>query len=130
VNISGIMGQPTGAKTRIARYTLTDAAKPFAQEKEVTSFSLDGAQKQTDLCWGNKTLDKIVKWEGPKKLGDYQEAGITYTYKVDNLADWAKRPDVQAAFPDVRSTLDGAGSKESKHVIKLTSQGWEAKGLD
>ena len=33
-------------------------------------------------------------------------------------------------FPVVKSILDGAGSKESKHVIKLTSQGWEAKGLD
>ena len=86
--------------------------------------------KQTDLCWGKKALDKIVKWEGPMKFGDYQEAGITYTYKVNNLADWAKKPDVQAAFPFVKSILDGAGSKESKHAIKLTSQGWEAKGLD
>ena len=47
-----------------------------------------------------------------------------------NLADWAKKPEVQAAFPVVKSILDGAGSKESKHAIKLTSQGWEAKGLD
>ncbi len=60
----------------------------------------------------------------------YQEAGITYTYQVNSLADWAKKPDVQAAFPFVKSVPDGAGSKESKHAIKLTSQGWEAKGLD
>ncbi len=26
--------------------------------------------------------------------------------------------------------IDGVSSKESKHAIKLTSQGWEAKGLD
>ena len=82
------------------------------------------------MCWGKKALDKIVKWEGPMKFGDYQEAGITYTYKVNNVADWAKKPEVQAAFPVVKSILDGAGSKESKHAIKLTSQGWEAKGLD
>lgn len=79
---------------------------------------------------GKKALDKIVKWEGPMKFGDYQEAGITYNYKVNNLADWAKKPEVQAAFPFVKSVLDGAGSKESKHAIKLTSQAWEAKGLD
>lgn len=59
-----------------------------------------------------------------------KEAGITYTYKVNNLADWAKKPEVHAAFPVVKSILDGVGSKESKHAIKLTSQGWEAKGLD
>ncbi len=42
----------------------------------------------------------------------------------------AKKPEVQAAFPVVKSILDGVGSKESKHAVKLTSQGWEAKGLD
>ncbi|HBN8600976.1 TPA: hypothetical protein L3730_005862 [Pseudomonas aeruginosa] len=64
------------------------------------------------------------------KFGDYQEAGITCTYNVNNLADWAKKPEVQAALPVVKSIIDGAGSKESKHAVKLTSQGWEAKGLD
>jgi hypothetical protein len=132
VDIMGIMGKPTGAKAKIKRYTLADAAKPFVQEKEVSSIGLNGktAEKQPDLCWGKKALDKIVKWEGPMKFGDYQEAGITYTYKVSNLADWAKKPEVQAAFPVVKSVIDGAGSKESRHGVKLTSQGWEAKGLD
>lgn len=133
VDIMGFMdNKPTGRKAKVKRYTLTDAAKPFAQEKNVDSTGLNGKTtvKQTDLCWGKKALDKIVKWEGPMKFGDYQEAGITYTYKVNNLADWAKKPDVQAAFPFVKSVLDSAGSKESKHAVKLTSQGWEAKGLD
>jgi hypothetical protein len=97
---------------------------------EVIRLNGKTTEKQTDLCWGKKALDKIVKWEGPMKFGDYQEAGITYTYKVNNLADWAKKPEVQAAFPVVKSILDGVGSKESKHAVKLTSQGWEAKGLD
>lgn len=132
VDIMGIMGKPTGAKAKIKRYTLTDAAKPFAQEKDVDFIGPNGKAtvKQTDLCWGKKALDKIVKWEGPMKFGDYQEANITYTYKITNLADWARKAEVQAAFPFVKSILDGAGSKEAKHVVKLTSQGWEAQGLD
>lgn len=114
------------------RCSLTDAAKPFVREKEATSWGLNGSQKviQTDLCWGQKALDKVVKWEGPMKFGDYQEAVITYTYKVNNAAEWTKKPEVQAAFPVVKSILDGASNKESKHAVKLTSQGWEAKGLD
>ena len=60
----------------------------------------------------------------------YTASRVTTTYKVNNLANWAKKPEVQAAFPVVKSILDGAGSKESKHAIKFTSQGWEAKGLD
>ncbi len=114
------------------RCSLTDAAKPFVREREATIWGLNGSQKvtQTDLCWGQKGLDKVVKWEGPMKFGDYQKAGITYTYKVNNLAEWAKKSDVQVAFPVVKSILDGVGNKESKHTVKLTSQGWEAKGLD
>ena len=125
-------GKPNGTKFQVKRYTLTDAAKPFAHEKDVDSIGLNGRTtvKQTDLCWGKKALDKIVKWEGPMKFGDYQEAGITYIYKINTPADWAKKPEVQAAFPYVKNILDGAGTKESKHAVKLTSQGWEAKGLD
>ncbi len=114
------------------RCALTPAAQPFIREKEVTSWGLNGSQKviQTDLCWGQKALAKIVKWEGPMKLGDYQEAGVTYTYKVNSAADWASKPELQAAFPAVKSILDGVGTKEGKHAVMLTSQGWEAKGLD
>lgn len=127
-----IMGKPNGAKAKIKRYTLTDAAMPFAQERVVSSKNLDDDtdERKTALCWGKKVLDKIVKWESTMKFGDYQEAGITYTYRVNNLADWAKTPNVQTAFPVLKSILDGVGSKESKHTIKQTSQGWEAKGLD
>ncbi|MCL2636040.1 MAG: hypothetical protein FWD50_05360 [Betaproteobacteria bacterium] len=128
----GLVKSEDVAKAKIKRYTLTDAAKPFVQEKEVDSFGLSGntKTKQTDLCWGKKALDKVVKWEGPMKFGDYQEAGVTYTYKINSLADWAKSPEVQAAFPSVKSILDGAGKREEEHAVKLTSQGWEAKGLD
>ena len=132
VDVMGIMGKPTGTKAKVKRYTLTNAAKPFAQEREVSAIGLNGrtTEKQTDLCWGKKALDKVVKWEGPMKLGDYQEASVTYLYKVNNVAEWAKRPDVQASFPVVKSVLDAAGTKPAKHPIKLTSEGWEAKGLD
>lgn len=132
VDVMGIMGKPTGTKAKVKRYTLTEAAKPFAQEREVSAIGLNGrtTEKQTDLCWGKKALDKVVKWEGPMKLGDYQEASVTYLYKVNNVAEWAKRPDVQASFPVVKSVLDAAGTKPAKHPIKLTSEGWEAKGLD
>lgn len=132
VDVMGIMGKPTGTKAKVKRYTLTDAAKPFSQEREVSAIGLNGrtTEKQTDLCWGKKALDKVVKWEGPMKLGDYQEASVTYLYKVNNVAEWAKRPDVQASFPVIKSILDAAGTKPAKHPIKLTSEGWEAKGLD
>jgi hypothetical protein len=119
-------------KVTVKRYTVTEAAKPFYHEKDVTAFSLDGPKtvKQGDLCYGRKALDKVVKWEGPMKLGEYQEAGVTYLYKIDGLADWAQRPELRATFPAMAKIVDGAGKLNQTHAVKLTSVGWEAKGLD
>jgi hypothetical protein len=132
IPMTGFDGKPTGGKFKVKRYVLTDAAKPFEQIKEVESFGMNGKTKgtQTDLCWGKKALDKVVKWEGPMKFGDYQEAKVTYHYKIKELADWAKKPEFLAAFPYVGQIIEGAEKKDEKHGVKLTSVGWEANGLD
>lgn len=124
--------KPTGHKFKVKRYTITDAGKKFYREKEVDSLGFGGPKKvmQGDVCYGKKALDKVVKWEGPMKLGDYQEAGVKYTYKIDNLADWTKKPEFQVGFPYAKQIIDDAGKKETQHAVKLTSQGWEAKGLE
>ncbi|QAU23743.1 hypothetical protein EO087_06905 [Dyella sp. M7H15-1] len=124
-------GKPNGAKFKVRRYTLTDAAKPFERTQEVKRFGLDGSTKEarTDLCWGKKTLEKVVKWEGPMKLGDYQEATVTFQYKINGLADWAKKPEILAAFPYIGQITEDAGKEDQQRAVKLTSAGWEAKGL-
>lgn len=125
-------GKPTGAKFKVKRYALTVLAKPFERTKEVERNGLNGKsnETQTDLCWGKKALDKVVKWEGPMKFGDYQEANVKYRYKIDGLAEWAKKPEFLAAFPYVGQVMEDAGKKDQQHSVKLTSVGWEAKGLD
>ncbi|QBE65468.1 hypothetical protein [Pseudoduganella lutea] len=125
-------GKPNGRMFKMKRYELADAAKPYMKERDVKSIGLNGSTtvKQVDLCWGKKALDKIVKWEGPMSFGEYKEANVVYTYKIDDAAAWTRTPAVQAAFPAVKMLLDGAGSKESKHGVKLTSEGWESRGLD
>lgn len=124
--------KPTGHKFKVKRYVLTDAGKKFYQEKEVTQIGLGGAKKvmESDICYGKKVLDKVVKWEGPMKFGDYQEANVKYLYKIDGLADWAKKPEFLAAFPYVGQIIEAAGTEEQQGGVKLTSVGWEPKGLD
>jgi len=119
-------------KFTVKRYAVTDAGKTYYHEWEVDSFGSDGAKmvKLGDLCYGKKSLEKVVKWEGPIKLGDYQEAGVTYLYKIEGIADWAKRPEIQATFPSIPRMLEGAGKTLQTHGVKLTSAGWEANGLN
>ncbi|MFC5741444.1 hypothetical protein [Dyella tabacisoli] len=130
--IGFMSNQPTGQKLKVKRYTLTAEGKKFYREKEAEQIGLNGSKKimQGDLCYGKKALANIVKWEGPMKLGDYQEANVKYLYKIDDLADWAKKPEFLAGFPYVGPIIEGANSKEQSHGVKLTSEGWEAKGLN
>jgi hypothetical protein len=116
-------------KARVLRYELTEDGKKFYREKQ--TLALVGTNgKQGDLCFGQQVLDKIVKWEGPTAAGDSKQASVFYTYGIENLAEWAKTPDIQRVFPGIASTIDGAGKTVMNQALTLTNQGWQAKGLD
>jgi hypothetical protein len=116
-------------KTKVLRYELTDNGKTFYREKDRLGLA-GNKQVQGDLCYGQQALDKIVKWEGPAAVGNSKEATAFYTYKIADLAEWTKNPDIQKAFPGIASTLDGAGKTQMNLALTLTNQGWEAKGAD
>lgn len=114
---------------KVKRYSLTEAAKPFEQPKEfVRPNSIKGMR--TNLCWTNMVLDKIVKWEGPRKSGDYQEATVKYHYKLEGLTEWSKNPEVMLSFPVIDYFVKNAGKLPLQAELKLTNIGWELKGLD
>lgn len=116
-------------KVKVLRYELTEDGKKFYRAKG--TIALVGTNgTQGDLCYGQQQLDKIVKWEGPTTAGDSKEAMVFYTYKIANLAKWAKNPGIQRVFPGIVSTIDGAGKTTMNQALTLTSQGWQAKGLD
>jgi hypothetical protein len=71
-------------------------------------------QVQGDLCYGQQALDKIAKWEGPTAVGDSNEATIFYTYKIGDLAEWAKNPGIQRVFPGIVSTINRAGKIQNE----------------
>jgi hypothetical protein len=114
------------AKAKVLRYELTDEGKRFYREKDVVGL---GPNKEAlgDICFGQQTLDKVRKTEGPIKIGDTTGATIYYTYRIDNLADWASNPDIQKVFPGIVGTLNGAGKTTVNQALVLTAQGWVAK---
>jgi len=114
-----------GKMRKVRRFTYSDKAKPYVQQKK----DRQGGTYEA-LCWSKLGLDKIVKWEGPMALGDYKVAAVTYTYKLVDMAEWAKRPEVQAVVPNIKKNLEGAGSKEITTRVGLSSLGWEADDLD
>jgi hypothetical protein len=113
-------------KAKVLRYELTDDGKKFYQEKEVPGL-IGQKESRGDICFGQQALDTVIKTEGPITIGDRKEMTLYYTYKIENLADWAKSPDVQSTFPGIGSTINGAGKTTLNQNLILTDHGWEAK---
>ncbi len=118
-----LSGRP--AKAKVLRYELTDEGKKFYREKDVVGL---GPNKEAlgDICFGQQTLDKVSKTEGPNKIGDTTGATIYYTYRIEHLADWANNPEIQKVFPGIVPTINGAGKTTLNQNLTLTDQGWKA----
>jgi hypothetical protein len=113
----GILGP--GAPRRVKRYQPTEAGKKYLQQTP-------GIFGQTaGFCYGEKTVDSIVKWTEPVTMGAGSQSEVSYTYKIANLAPWAERPDVQREFGDVRTTVNGISKSNEIAGLQLTNQGWE-----
>ena len=123
MEVDQLMGsRPTGRKHKVWRYELTDEGKKAVRDSSYGSGLVD-------LCYANKRLDKIVKWDAVESFGGATATNVTYLYKLEGMQDWAGKPEIQAAFPHVKTLIAEAGKKEERHGVKLTSIGWEALGL-
>jgi hypothetical protein len=106
----------------VKRYDLTEEGKKSVRQ-------IPGAFGQTSgFCYGQKTVDSIVKWTEPVTAGPSSQAEVVYTYKILNLASWAERSDVQGGFPDIRSVISGASKTDQTVGLELTDKGWEVPG--
>lgn len=119
--VTFVDGKPGGPKVKVRRYVMTDAAKPYLRAD---------AGRKPRLCWGHKSLDKVIRWADPAKAGDHEESAVIYTYTLSNVAGWARKPQVKEAFPILGRTVDGEHTQKEKLYVKLTPQGWEGIGLN
>ena len=103
----------------VKRYALTAEGQKYFRQIPGTLGQPRG------FCFGQMTVDTIVKWTEPTAVGSSSQTEVTYKYKIVNLAAWAERSDVQRAFPDIRSNLNGASKTAEQARLQLTSRGWE-----
>ncbi|MBP0625420.1 hypothetical protein [Cupriavidus consociatus] len=120
-------GKPNGHAYNVKRYVLSEIGRRYYREQSTSA--VGGSPEVGDLCFGKAALDKIVKWDTPMNLRGPQQEQVTYTYKIDNLAEWAMNPAVQKAYLGLQYTIANAGKQQKTHDLTLTNNGWEANGL-
>lgn len=107
----------------VRHYELTDEGKKYFR---LTS---GGVLGQTPaFCYGQKAVDFIIKRTDPVPAGGNSQTEVTFTYKIAPLAAWASRADVQQAFPDIKTTVDGVSKVNQVAGLQLTNKGWEVPG--
>ncbi len=106
----------------VRRYELTAEGRKYFRQISGTLGQPRG------FCYGQKTVDTIVKWTEPATVGSSSQTEVTYTYRIVDPAAWAERPDVQQAFPDIRANLNAASKTTELAGLQLTSRGWEVPG--
>jgi hypothetical protein len=103
----------------VKRYELTEEGKKYFRQAS------GGLGETGSVCYGQKTVDSIVRWTDPVTTGADSQTEVTYTYRIADLAPWAERPDVQRAFSDVRMTVTGQSRTTQVAGLQLTNKGWQ-----
>jgi len=107
----------------VRRYQLTTEGRKYFRQVPGTFGQTGG------FCYGQKTVDSIVKWTEPTATQSDAQAEVVYTYKLVNPASWAERPDVQEMFPDIKATMNGQSKTNQIVGLQLTNKGWYVPGI-
>lgn len=105
----------------VKRYTVSGEGQKYFQKVRGTFGQSDG------FCYGHEKVDTIVNWSEPVTQGDYSKTTVTYTYKIPDLAAWAKLAEVEQAFPSISTTLAEVG-KQRSIPLHHTNNGWLVNG--
>jgi len=112
-----------GLSALVKRYELTAMGRTFSRKKRRPWALFVG--DEVDICYGRWELGEVVQWQGPVKLGEHQQALVTYTCKIGDRAEWVGTIGFQAVFRRAAAIVDGEGKRHLQVSVKLTKAGWE-----
>jgi hypothetical protein len=68
----------------------------------------------------------VLSWEAPSEVDGKTQTTVTYTYKIDKVAQWAQDPQVRQVFPMMTRILDNPGSQHLVQLFAWSGHGWIA----
>jgi hypothetical protein len=104
----------------VKRYDLTESGKKYLEQVP----GMLGAFPA--LCYARETVDSIVKWNEPATAGGFSMTIVTYTYRLTDVADWARNDQVASLYPDIKREFDGEKTQQRAIGLQLTNKGWDA----
>lgn len=108
------------------RYDLTDAGKKYiGSDGRPISFFRDSPQQE--LCYGRRHVLDVVRYTEPgAAFGGVTATDVTYTWKLTEVAAWAKESAVEKAFFTGRQVSAEMEHQEAHMSLVLSNDGWHA----
>lgn len=105
------------------RYQLSrEASKYLHNDARIRAMSAIGAEQQ--LCYADKRLADVLRWTEPTATMGRTITEVTYTYRLVDVANWARNADVERAFYTGRELAAAETPKEAKMTLVLMNDGW------
>lgn len=104
-------------------YELTDKGRQAEAKGKGHPFYAPG---RTYLCYGAGEVKEVTNFTAPADVSGLKVSQAQYTYRVKNLADWAKAPEVASADQNLAAAARGDVLVGSAPLI-LTAKGWQTE---
>ena len=124
VKSSDVMATPENSMTHepvpVKRFELTESGTKALQQR---AGFLGGSFPE--LCYADESVDSIVKWNEPMTQGGFSMTVVTYTYRLNDVADWARNDRISSLYPEIKREFDGEKTQEKTIALQLTNKGWD-----
>lgn len=108
-------------------YELSSLGKQYVKPVKRPMMGFGGPS--ANVCYGNRKVDEVVRYTEPASAMGMTVTQVTYTWKLTNVADWAKNPDVEKTYYTPRD-LQAADTPEQANMdLALSNDGWHAPNL-
>ncbi len=112
-------GNVKDGKIAVITYTLTDEGKKYYRSKETPN------GKKSGFYIGQPVVDKVEQFSEPADLMGLKVSQVRYTYKVEDLQDWARSDKIRATDRSINRYVKTVQQPaEEKATLILTSKGW------
>jgi hypothetical protein len=103
-------------------YDLTDEGKKYY--KVDASKNLIG-KPVSGFCFGKATVSAVVNFTEPSDMMGQKISRVTYSYKVTDIPDWAKSPEITALSSKLANDVNSEKDPQKiTNVFLLTNNGW------
>jgi hypothetical protein len=118
----GLLSRTTDEKKKmiilseqVTNYDLTDKGR--------SAWTADASNPgYGNLCVGHRSVSTIDS-ASPTDDKPGATTDVSYHYSLDGVPDWAKAPETQTAYPDLRDTLSGSAASSTAKLTD-TQNGW------